>query len=81
MGAVGNCWADSSVRPANLLLVLGLELFQELYQSLGAFDGHGIIDACAEAAHGLVALEIIVPCGLGGGDHLGVQLGGLGDEG
>ena len=58
------------------LLVLGLELLQELHQSLSALDGHSVIHAGAEAAHGLVTLEVIIAGSLGGGDDFGVQLGG-----
>ena len=51
------------------LLVLRLELGQELHQSLSALDGHGVVHAGAQAAHGLVTLQVVVAGGLGGGHH------------
>ena len=43
-----------------VLLVLGLELLEEVDQRLRALDGHGVVNARAQTADGLVALEVIV---------------------
>ena len=64
-----------------LLGVLGLKLLQELDESLSALDGHGVVNAGAQTADALVALEVIVTGSLGSGDDFGVKLGGIGDEG
>ena len=64
-----------------VLLVLGLELLEEVDQRLSALNGHGVVNARAQTADGLVALEVIVARSLGGGDDFGIQLGGVGDEG
>ena len=64
-----------------VLLVLGLELLEEVDQRLSALNGHGVVNARAQTADGLVALEVIVARSLGGGDDFGIQLGGVCDEG
>ena len=42
-----------------VLLVLGLELLEEVDQRLRALDGHGVVNARAQTADGLVALEVV----------------------
>ena len=58
--------------------MLGLELGQELDESLRALDGHGVVNAGAQTANALVALEVVVTGSLGGGDDLGIELSRLG---
>ena len=43
--------------------------------------GHGIIDGRPQAAHALVALQVVEAGGLGGGHHIGILLLAGGDEG
>ena len=50
--------------------MLGLELGQELDESLRALDGHGVVNAGAQSADALVALEVVVTGSLGSGDNL-----------
>jgi hypothetical protein len=51
-----------------------LVLLQEVNQGLDAFLGHGVVDGGAQAADGLVALEVVKAGCLGGGDDFGVEL-------
>ena len=61
--------------------MLGLKLLQELDESLSALNGHGVVNAGAQTADALVALEVIVTGSLSSGDDFGVELGRIGDEG
>ena len=54
-------------------------LLQEFDESLSALDRHGVVNAGAQTADALVALEVIVTGSLGSGDDFGVELGGIGD--
>ena len=56
-----------------LLGVLGLKLLQEFDESLSALDGHGVVNAGAQTADALVALEVIVTGSLGSSDDFGVE--------
>ena len=68
-------------RMNKLFAVVFFEILQECDQRLNALLGHGVVDGGAQAADGLVALEVVKACSLGGGDDLGVQLLGLGASG
>ena len=57
-----------------VLLVLGLELLEEVDQRLRALNGHGVVNARAQTADGLVTLEVIVARSLGGGDDFGIPV-------
>ena len=61
--------------------MLCLELLQALHQGFDAVLGHGVVDGGAQAADGLVALQVLEAGLLGVGDDLGVQIGVAGDEG
>ena len=61
--------------------MLFLILLEEIYECDNAFDGHCVIDGCAEAANALVALEVIESGCLGGCNDFCVGFLGCGDKG
>ena len=56
-------------------------LLQELHQGLHALPGHGVVDGRPQAAHALVALQVVEARGLAGGHHVSVLLLAGGHEG
>ena len=73
--------ARHAPRPVGLLLVIvRLEVLQELHERLDAVLRHRVVDGRAQTADGLVALEVVIACGLRRGDDFLVEFGGLGHE-